>query len=154
MMREKRHTLTRALKNNRGVSLIEVLIAIAIFAIGISAVAVLQYKTVGGNLRGRMITDATTLAEREMERLMELTYSDGELTTGAHNSNPAFPIPLPYTVTWTVSGVDLDDEDSTGITFGGEDGVDGKQIDLTVTAPQLGGNKDISIVFFKDNLKT
>ncbi len=142
-MREKRHTLTRALKNSAGVSLIEVLIAVAIFAIGISAVAVLQYKTVSGNTRGRMITDATTLAEREMERLMELTFTDGELTAGAHPSNPAFPIPLPYTVTWDVTNVDLDG-DATN---------ESKQVDVNVTAPQLGGNRDISFVFYKDNLK-
>lgn len=137
MMREKRHILTRALKNSAGVSLIEVLVAIAIFAIGISAVAVLQYKTVSGNTRGRMITDATTLGEREMERLMELTYAT--LTSGSDNTT------APYTVTWTVTEVDLDG-DATNET---------KQVDIKVTAPQLPENKNkhISIVFYKDNLK-
>ncbi len=127
--------MKRFLKNNRGVSLIEVLIAVAIFAIGISAVAVLQYKTVHGNTRGRMITDATTLAEREMERLMELPYAT--LASGSDNTT------APYTVTWTVTSVDLDG-DATN---------ESKQVDINVTAPQLGGNRDISFVFYKDNLK-
>ncbi len=129
--------MKRYLKNDAGVSLIEILIAVAIFAIGISAVAVLQYKTVGGNLRGRMITDATTLAEREMERLMELPYAT--LASGSDNTT------APYTVTWTVTPVDLD-VDGTNET---------RQVDIKVTAPQLpeSENKHISIVFYKDNLK-
>ncbi len=140
-MVEKKQKRKGFLKNNRGVSLIEVLIAVAIFAIGISAVAVLQYKTVSGNTRGRMITDATTLAEREMERLMELPDDHTDLAP-----NPS-PLPsvyqAPYTVTWDVTPVDLN-----------LDGADeSKQIEITVTAPQFGGNKDIFIVFFKDNLK-
>ena len=144
MMREKRHTLTRALKNSAGVSLIEVLVAVAIFAIGISAVAVLQYKTVAGNLRGRMITDATTLAEQEMERLMELTYSDAELDPSPP-THTAAGIPAPYTVTWDVTERDLDG-DATN---------ESKQVDIKVTAPQLpeNENKHILIVFYKDNLK-
>ncbi len=113
----------------------EVLIAVAIFAIGISGVAMLQYKTVSGNTRGRMITDATTLAEREMERLMEFPYAT--LASGSDNTT------APYTVTWTVTEVDLDG-DATN---------ESKQIDINVTAPQLGGARDISIVFYKDNLK-
>ncbi len=141
-MAEKKQKRKRFLKNNRGVSLIEVLIAVAIFAIGISAVAVLQYKTVGGNTRGRMITDATTLAEREMERLMELTYLDPELDPSPP-PHTAAGIPAPYTVTWDVTERDLDG-DATN---------ESKQVDLNVTAPQLGGNRDISFVFYKDNLK-
>ncbi len=154
-MRETRHTLTRVFKNSAGVSLIEVLIAVAIFAIGISAVAVLQYKTVGGNLRGRMITDATTLAEREAERLMGLTYCDSDLDTANHT---AAGVPAPYTVEWTVSEVDLDLDSGTGMDLCTPPGTvvtgfDVKKIELTVTAPQLGGNRDISFVFYKDNLK-
>ncbi len=156
MTREKRHTLTRALENSAGVSLIEVLVAVAIFAIGISAVAVLQYKTVAGNLRGRMITDATTLAEQEMERLTELTYCDDDLDIATHTDAGA---PAPYTVEWTVSEVNLYDDPSTGKDLCTAPfpltGFDAKKIEVTVTAPQLpkNKNKDISIVFYKDNLK-
>lgn len=123
--------MKRYLKNDVGVTLIEVLIATAIFAIGISAVAVLQFKTVSGNTRGRIITDATTLAEREMERLMEIPYAT--LTSGSDTSI------APYTVTWTVTEVDLN----------GVAPVDSKRIELTVTAPQLGGKRDIEVVYFK-----
>ncbi len=123
--------MKRYLKNDVGVTLIEVLIATAIFAIGISAVAVLQFKTVSGNTRGRIITDATTLAEREMERLMEIPYAT--LTSGSDTSI------APYTVTWTVTEVDLNDVAPA----------EPKRIELTVTAPQLGGKRDIEVVYFK-----
>ena len=135
-MPQKKFHKKRILKDDAGVSLIEVLIAVAIFAIGISAVAVLQYKTVGGNTRGRMITDATTLAQQEIERLMELDYTDTDLDAGGHT---AAGTPAPYTINWDVREVELN----------GVAPAESKLIKLWVTAPQLGGNRDISIVYFK-----
>lgn len=126
--------LKQPFKDQSGVTLIEVMIAVAIFAIGITSVAVLNYKTIGGNTRGRMITEATTLAERQMETLMETPYSS--ITSGSDASV------LPYTVTWTLADIDLDGDGTN----------DSKRIDLTVTAPQMQGNRAISMIFFKDNL--
>lgn len=138
------------LNNNRGVTLLETMIAVGIFAIGISAVALLQYRTVNGNTRARIITDAVSLAEHELERIMELSYTHTDLDPATHT---AAGILAPYTVTWDVAGVNLDGDATTGTTIGTVNGADSKQIDLTVTAPQLGGSKDITMVFFKDNLK-
>ena len=126
------------LTQNTGFSLIEVLISMAIFAIGITAVAALQYKTVGGNARGRMITEATVLAEQRMEQIMQVLSTS--LVNGTTYTDTSIP---PYTVTWVVSDRDLDG-DATN---------ESKRVDLTVSSPQLQGNRAVSMIFFKDNLK-
>ena len=111
-----------------GFTLLEVMIAVGIFAVGITSLAALQYKTVGGNSRGRMITEATTLGERQMEKLMQPPYST--ISSGSDSSVP------PYTVTWGVNDIDLDGDGTN----------DSKRIDLTVSAPKL--QRAISMVFF------
>ena len=125
-----------------GFTLLEVMIAVGIFAIGITSLAALQYKTVGGNTRGRMITEATTYGERKMEELIRLPYGKdddgGQLDP---NANPHSFIPAaPYTVNWIVTKMDLDGDGTN----------DSKRIDLTVSAPKL--QRAISMVFFKDDL--
>ena len=54
--------------SNSGFTLIEVLIALAIFAIGILALTSLQAVYIGGNSSARMQTEATTLAAQWLER--------------------------------------------------------------------------------------
>ena len=60
----------------RGFTLIEVLIAMAIFAIGILAVTTMQMRSINQNASARMQTEATNLAADWMEQLMALPYDD------------------------------------------------------------------------------
>lgn len=66
-----------------GFTLLEVLIAVAIFAIGILAIAGLQIRSVNLNSAARMQSEATTVAVDVMERLMSLPYEHPELDDGA-----------------------------------------------------------------------
>lgn len=80
--------------DTEGFSIIECLIALSIFTIGILAVATLVLSSIGENASARRITEATTLAEARLEQLMALPYSDivaDQETQGA------------YTVTWEVT---------------------------------------------------
>ncbi|MEW5910185.1 MAG: hypothetical protein AB1659_10335, partial [Thermodesulfobacteriota bacterium] len=119
--------LLRQIKANltleSGISLVEVLVSTAIFAVGITSVAVLQFKTVGGNARGRMITEATVLAEQRMEQIMETPYAT---VTSGNDSSVA-----PYAVSWVVSDKDLDGDGTN----------ESKRVDLTVSSPQLQGSR-------------
>jgi len=69
---------------NQGFSLIEVLIAIAIFSIGILAVGTLVLSTTSNNTSGNILTQATMLARAKMEEKKRaadaggLTASDDE----------------------------------------------------------------------------
>jgi type IV pilus assembly protein PilV len=62
--------------NENGFTLIEVLIAIAVFAIGILAVGKMQITAIKGNYFANDITEATTLAQDRMEKLIGLPYDD------------------------------------------------------------------------------
>ena len=60
----------------RGFTLIEVLIAMAIFAVGILAVTTMQMRSINQNGSARMQTEATALAADWMEQLLALPYDD------------------------------------------------------------------------------
>lgn len=63
----------RFIDRDKGFTLIEVLIATAIFAIGILAVASLQFWTVKNNTNGNITTMATMLARQKMEEIKSVT---------------------------------------------------------------------------------
>ena len=59
-------------ENDHGFSLIEVLIAMAIFSVGILGVATMQISSVKGNATAGGITDIATAASDKIEELMSL----------------------------------------------------------------------------------
>ncbi len=63
-----------------GFSLIEVMIAIMVFAVGALAVATMQGTSINGNSLGRQYTEATTLAMTELETLSALPWPNTLLT--------------------------------------------------------------------------
>ena len=71
-----------------GFSLIEVLIAMAIFSIGILAVANMQLWNVKNNTTGNITTLATLLARDQMEQLKNVA----DVTTLASGADPGNPI--------------------------------------------------------------
>ena len=81
------------MSDNRGFTIIEVMFALSIFAIGILAVSGLSISAVGSNASSRRITEATARAEDRLERLAALPYAsivDGSETAGG------------YEITWVV----------------------------------------------------
>ena len=67
-----------------GFTLIEVMIALAIFTIGFLAVWALQHTSTKGNTTARNLTIATVCASDQLERLIEQPYTDTNLTAGTH----------------------------------------------------------------------
>ena len=92
-------------KNNDGFTLIEVLIGMAIFTIGILAVATLQASSTKSNASARRITEAIALAESKIEDLMLLPYDHADLNP---LDSPYEEIIEPYTINWDVTEIDLD----------------------------------------------
>ena len=85
---------------DQGFTLVEVLIAMAIFAIGILGVASMQITSINGNASSRMHTEATTLAVERLERLIALPYDHADLD---ELNNPHQVIEGGYTIVWNVS---------------------------------------------------
>ena len=104
--------------NAPGFTLIEVLIAMAIFAIGILAVTSMQIRSINQNASARIQTEATTLAVDWMEQLLSLPYEDAWLDEAA---SPLEAVEGSYTIQWTI------DEDPSNA------GLPIKQIDMQVT---------------------
>ena len=85
--------------HNRGYTLIEVLIAMSIFAVGFLAVASMQIMSITQNANARMQTEATTKAVDRLERLMALPYDHKDLN---ELNNPHRVMSEGYTVEWIV----------------------------------------------------
>lgn len=63
-------------EHERGFTIIEVLIAMAIFSIGILAVGSMQITATRGNTSAGKMTSASTIAQNQMEQLLSLNYDD------------------------------------------------------------------------------
>lgn len=93
--------------NNKGFTFIEVLICMAIFSIGILAVAAMEVTAAKGNVSARRITEATALAESQIENLMQLPYDHADLNPA---TNPHEITRGSYTINWHVTDIDLDSD--------------------------------------------
>jgi prepilin-type N-terminal cleavage/methylation domain-containing protein len=99
--------------NNKGFTLVEVMIGMAIFVIGYLAVASMQMVAIKGNTGARKITEAASLAADRLETLMVLPYDNidiespnnvGSVIQGAYTVNWKFdPGPLPNTKLITIT---------------------------------------------------
>jgi type IV pilus assembly protein PilV len=86
-------------REERGFTIMEVLVAVFILMVGISAVASMQTSSIRGNSFAGRVTEATTWAGNQLELLRSLPYDDDDLSVGDHEDpNP----PENYTVDWNV----------------------------------------------------
>ena len=115
--------------DNRGFTLIEILIALAIFSIGILGVASMQILSVNYNGYARRTTEATTIVSELIERTMTLPYDANDLDPA---NNPQQVMTGIYTVTWNVT-----------------DNVDNKTINMTVSWPERRTTKNILLSYIK-----
>jgi prepilin-type N-terminal cleavage/methylation domain-containing protein len=97
MLCHKAAETVREKRGHRGFTLIEVLIAMAIFSIGILAVGTLQITSTNSNASARIHTEEYTWVVDRIERMTGLSYDDTDLTAGDHSD-----VRGPYTVSWTV----------------------------------------------------
>ena len=90
------------LRSSSGFSLIEVMIALIVFAIGVLALAVCVPLGTRKITRAGQQTRASTLAAERAEQLLMTPYGNGDLTAGNHTdvNNPVEGI---YYVQWDVS---------------------------------------------------
>jgi type IV pilus assembly protein PilV len=106
--------------DERGFTFIEVLIVIAIFSIGVLAVAVMQVTAINTNTSARLSGEATALAANQLESLMTLDYGHADLNPA---NNPHQIVEGAYTVNWIVTDSDIDGDGSN----------DSKTISVTVS---------------------
>ena len=91
--------MKKIIADNKGFSLIEAMVAIAIIAVGVMAMYSLQIGSVNSNSHGNRITISTDLAADKIEEIMALNYTDADLTTGLHTETGQDA----STINWTVN---------------------------------------------------
>jgi type IV pilus assembly protein PilV len=121
----------KRLKKENGFTLIEVLIALSIFAVGMLAVAAMQNSAVQMNSTADKLTHLATWGMDKIEELSALPYADPSLDSAG---DPHGEISGDYTITWTV----IDDSPKANI----------KNVTVTVS----GHGKSIDISFLKPNV--
>jgi type IV pilus assembly protein PilV len=108
--------MERISTDEQGFTLIEILIAITVFAIGILAVGKMQIAAIQGNSRANHLTEAVTLAQSKMEELISLNYNDPLLDDDDGDGTDQDP---------DDDGIDDSDNDDFGLNdIGNADGTD------------------------------
>ena len=87
----------REKKGRQGFTLIEVLMAMAIFSLGMMAVGALQITSTNSNASARIHTEEYTWVVDQIERMTALDYEHADLDPGTRSVAQG-----PYTVSWTV----------------------------------------------------
>jgi type IV pilus assembly protein PilV len=103
---------TKKLKQQGGFTLIEVLIALTIFAVGLLAIAAMQTSAIRMNSTAGHLTDLSTWGMDQLEQLMSLPYSDpwldpaGNPPGGVDSAGNPHLVTTPdnrYQVQWTIT---------------------------------------------------
>lgn len=106
----------RKLGKDQGFTIIEVLLAISIFAVGMLAIASLQLSAINVNSSAGLITERATLAQDTLEWLMSLDFNspwledvsattDNKDTDG--NTHEAISGDGEHAITWAITDVDM-----------------------------------------------
>ncbi|MCF8027093.1 MAG: prepilin-type N-terminal cleavage/methylation domain-containing protein [Desulfobacteraceae bacterium] len=97
-------------KTESGFTLLEVLFAVALLAMGLLGLGLMQGHFAEGNARSRQITRATDIVADKIEELSNADASDGDLNIGNHGPVTITEYSLDYDLSWTVT----EDDTETG----------------------------------------
>jgi type IV pilus assembly protein PilV len=93
----------KKLNNNKGFTLIEVLVGLIILAIGLLALSALQINAVKGNFFGHYMTQASYVGQDRLEFLDNLPIDDPLLQAGNHNDGTVTISGMVFNRTYTIN---------------------------------------------------
>lgn len=101
-MGQKRRPLNLS-PGNAGYTLMELMIALMILAVGVMGIWSMQGVAIRSNATAKKVTDTAALGSDQFEKLMRLAYDDAVLTPGTTTTRNEGK----YTVTWSVSAANV-----------------------------------------------
>jgi type IV pilus assembly protein PilV len=115
------------MKGREGFTLLEVLVAVTIFAIGILAVASMQLTSIQGNAFGNEMTTATFLAQAQLERMKSVAdvstlATGGDASPIDENENSGVSGAI-YNRSWTVAAGPSADSRQVSVTVNWRSGM-------------------------------
>jgi len=123
------------MKQQHGFTLIEVLITMAIFSVGILALTAMQISGMGSNQFARTLAHASTLAGDKIERMTLTDSEHTSLDAGTAHSETYTEGQITYTVNWTVT----DNVPAAGA----------KTVDIVINWRVNGKNRDLNVKYIK-----
>lgn len=147
-------------KDQKGFTILEVLIALVILAVGILTVGVMQTTAIQGNATASHLTIANTANTDIIERLLNADYNDAALLSNGPHTDADFPAAMGFvlpqnvtSVSWTVKeGTSTDGLDDDGdIAIDEPDEVGMKFVTVVIQYADAGG-KTRTINFYKHEL--
>jgi len=105
-MKRKKNTMNHTQNCKRGgFTLIELVVAILVFAIGIVGIMKMHQASIQANNFSMQLTDALTIANSKVDYLRRLGVSNTSMTIGNHNTPnvSSLSTTIPYTMTWNVA---------------------------------------------------
>jgi prepilin-type N-terminal cleavage/methylation domain-containing protein len=96
-----------SLNTENGFSLVEIMIAVAIFSLGLAVLASMQIIAITANSTSNIRTQMATVAQEKMEELLALPYnhadlSDNKAPKGEKTTHDDSAPPEGYTIQWSV----------------------------------------------------
>jgi len=79
--------LNKAIRKQKGFTLIEVVAGLIILAIGLLGIVAMQITATKSGYFSNNVTQATIFAQDKLEYLKNLSYSDSNLSNGLHNED-------------------------------------------------------------------
>lgn len=126
----------KTLGNQNGFTMIEILIAVSIFAIGMLAVASMQISGIHGNATAGSLTGAATWAADRMETLLGLPYDHADLDPAGNPHSGGTQ--GRYTIEWNVIADEILPNTKT--------------IRVSVEYSDRGRNKTVSFNYYKADI--
>ncbi len=124
---------------DKGFTLIEVLVAMVVFSLALLGLGKMHLTAIQVNAAASRVTQATTLAQDKVERLLAIPYNAPSVTSYPNDGHPdPSPPPPGYTITWEVDT----DVPSAGL----------KTINIFVAWKNLQVSKTFSLSMRKSNL--
>jgi type IV pilus assembly protein PilV len=120
----------RISRKEQGFTLIEIMISLAIFSIGLLALSAMQNTATNSNALGRVVTESSIVGMDQIEKIVALQYEDiapSSTTTTTEG---------PYNITVEVSAEHIPIDNV-------------KTITVTVSRPELFKTRNVSFTYFR-----